>query len=214
MKEPEVWRSVSFSIGQNMYTPWDKERSDLIRDDRPYAGVTCAAAGLHAKNSHCMDSLELALGIIGPHSYAGEVQEEVHKLIGSTVPRGRDNQLKDEPIGYYVLPFTRGALGNTITCGSTELQIRFGWNLPNDFGISRIHPGLDSKASSDGRDLQLFMGSMQFGFYVFASAEFTSGLSMTVGRINLSFANVYQTEEFQGQRHNQNSGSITFSFSF
>jgi lipid A 3-O-deacylase len=45
-------------------------------------------------------------------------------------------------------------------------------------------------------------------------AEFTSGLSIAVSRINLSFANIYQTKEFEGQRDNQKYGSITCYFSF
>jgi len=262
-KDPESRRSLSFSLGQNMYTPDDKNRSDIIQDDRPYAGVTYATAGLHAKGDCLMDSLELALGLVGPHSYAGDVQEGVHELIGIRVPNGWDNQLKDEPIvnifyertwkslysgaerglGYDVLPFLGGALGNAITSGSAGVQARFGWNLPNDFGISRIHPGLDSKSSSDRRDPQPVSGSTSFGLYGFASlngmamarnifldgntfaeshsvdkkpfvAELTWGVSFELGRFQLSYAHVFQTKEFEGQRDNQKFGSITFSYSF
>jgi lipid A 3-O-deacylase len=182
-----------------------------------------------------MDSLELALGIVGPHSYAGEVQEGVHELIGIAVPNGWDNQLKDEPIvsifyertwkllysglegslSYNASPFIGGALGNAITCGHTGIQVRFGWNLPNDFGVSRIHPGVDSKSLSERRDTQPFSGNSRFGLYGFASlngiavarniffdgntfteshsvhkkpfiAEFTSGFSFEVSRFQLS----------------------------
>jgi lipid A 3-O-deacylase len=189
MNDPEHRRSVSLTIGQNMYTPDDIKRSDLIQDDRPYAGVIYAAVGLHTSGSVRMNSLELALGVVGPHSYAGAMQKEVHELIGSAVPNGWDNQLKDEPIvnifyertwksiqsgaggglGYDVLPFLGGALGNAVTRGSTGVQVRFGWNLPNDFGISRIHPSLDSKVFSDRQHPQPSTGSTRFGFYVFSS---------------------------------------------
>jgi lipid A 3-O-deacylase len=70
VNEPGFQHAVSFSIGQNIYTPEDLERSDLIQDDRPYAVITYLAIGLHSKNSHRMDSLELDLGIVGPYSYA------------------------------------------------------------------------------------------------------------------------------------------------
>jgi hypothetical protein len=263
MNDPERRRSVSVSVGQNMYTPEDIHRTDLIRDDRPYAGVIYAGTGLHTRGSNCMDSLEVPLGLVGPHSYAGEVHEEVHELIDSAVPKGWDNQLKDEPIvnlfyertwksiqsgvesglGYDVLPFLGGALGNAITSGSAGVQIRFGWNLPNDFGISYIHPGLDSKRSSDTRGTQTSSGSTRFGLYVFASAngmavarnifldgntfteshsvhkksfvaELTSGVSFELGRFQLSYAHVFQTKEFERQKDNQQFGSITFSYSF
>ena len=38
--DPALKRKVEFSIGQNMYTPADISRSDLIVNDRPYAGWT------------------------------------------------------------------------------------------------------------------------------------------------------------------------------
>jgi lipid A 3-O-deacylase len=76
VNEPGFQHAVSFSIGQNIYTPEDLERSDLIQDDRPYAGITYLAIGFHSKNSHRMDSLELDLGIVGPHSYAEQCQKQ------------------------------------------------------------------------------------------------------------------------------------------
>jgi len=75
VNEPGFQHAVSFSIGQNIYTPEDLERSDLIQDDRPYAGITYLAIGFHSKNNHRMDSLELDLGIVGPHSYAEQCQK-------------------------------------------------------------------------------------------------------------------------------------------
>jgi hypothetical protein len=263
MKEPELRRSGSFSIGQNMYTPEDINRSDLIREDRPYAGVTYAAVGFHAIASHRMESVELLLGIVNPHSYAGELQEKVHEFTGSTVPHGWDNQLDDEPIvnifyertwkllrsgtgrglGYDVLPSAGGALGNGITAGSAGVQARLGWNLPNDFGVSRIHPGLDSSTTPQRQGLKPVTDSTEFGCYVFAAlngmavaqnivldgntftdshsvdkkalvADLTLGFSVTIGRLGLSYASIYQTREFEGQRDNQKFGSITFSYFF
>lgn len=142
-----------------------------------------------------------------------------------------------------MLPFIGGSLGNALTCGDTGVQVRFGWNLPNDFGMARMHPGCDTKAALDRRDHGLPAGSTRFGIHVFAAvngmavarnilldgntftrshsvdkkffvADFTAVLSMTVGRLRMSFANVSQTEEFEGQGDNQKFGSISFSFSF
>jgi len=116
-KEPGLRRSVSLSLGQNMYIPEDKRQTDLIRDDRPYAGVTYGAVGLHAKNSRHMESLELAFGIVGPHSYAGDMQEEVHELIDSAVPNGWNNQLEDEPIVNIFYERTRKSLHSGLSGG-------------------------------------------------------------------------------------------------
>jgi len=81
VNEPGFQHAVSFSIGQNIYTPEDLERSDLIQDDRPYAGITYLAIGFHSKNSHRMDSLELDLGIVGPIPMPSSAKK--HYMTGS-----------------------------------------------------------------------------------------------------------------------------------
>ena len=96
INEPGFQRAVFLSVEQNIYTPEDLTRSDLIKDDRPYAGITYLAIGFHSKSSHRMDSLELDLGIVGPHSYAEQCQTKIHEWIDSTDPQGWDNQLEDE----------------------------------------------------------------------------------------------------------------------
>lgn len=252
-------RSLSFTIGQNIYTPEDINRSDLIPDDRPYAGITYATTGIHTSCKDRMDSLELVLGLVGPHSYAGEVQKGVHKLIGIGVAEGWDNQLKDEIIvnilyrrswksiqsgvsgglGYDVLPFLEGVFGNAITFGNAGLQARLGWNLPNDFGISRNLTGLGSQAYSGSPNQEPHKEGAQFGAYVFGSlsgmavtrnifldgntfadshsvdkepflGEFTWGVNFMLGHFQFNYAHVFQTKEFEGQRGSQKFGSITF----
>ena len=40
---------MSVSIGQDIYTPEDTDRKDLIEDDRPYAGIIYVSTGFHNK---------------------------------------------------------------------------------------------------------------------------------------------------------------------
>ena len=98
VNEPGFQRAVSLSIGQTMFTPEDVNRSDLIREDRPYAGMTYFGFALYSKSPRRMDILEIDLGIVGPHSYADECQKTIHRWIDSTRPNGWRNQLKDEPV--------------------------------------------------------------------------------------------------------------------
>ena len=98
VNDPGEQRSVSLSLGQNIYTPEDKERSELIPDDRPYAGITYLGLGLHSKNERLMDTLEFDLGIVGRHSYAEDIQRGVHVWTDSDDPKGWSHQLHDEPL--------------------------------------------------------------------------------------------------------------------
>jgi len=191
VNKPGTVRNVSVSIGQNMYAPEDLERSDLILDDRPYAGITYLGAGFHAKDSRRMDSFEINIGIVGPHSYAEQVQKTWHKFIDTTEPKGWDHQLKDELIlnlhyerkwkllksnfgkgvGFDLIPHAGAALGNALTGINTGAQARFGWHLPNDFGTFLIRPGSDTNAPMDEDDPRFYPVSPRLGCHVFAGVN-------------------------------------------
>jgi len=168
-------KTVSFSVGQNIYTPEDI--TDPFRDeqDRPYAGITYLGMGLHSRDTRIMNTWELYLGIVGPHSYAENVQKAVHRWTHSDYPLGWEDQIKDEPFVnlYYerkwrffrrpVLESLEGdlishagcAVGNALTAANAGGQVRIGPTLPNDFGTFSIRPGADSSAPVDGSDPRL-----------------------------------------------------------
>jgi lipid A 3-O-deacylase len=188
VNEPGFTRNISISVGQNMYAPEDLERTDLVPDQRPYAGIAYLAVGFHSKNSRRMDTLEIDLGILGPHSYAEQVQKTWHNWIDTTEPMGWDHQLKDEPIlnvfyerkwkvlqsqglegfAYDFIPHLGCSLGNAFTGANFGGQFRFGWNLPNDFGTFLIRPGSDTNAPVDGNDPRFFPAFERFGIHLFA----------------------------------------------
>lgn len=177
--DPALKRKVEFSIGQNMYTPADITRSDLIVNDRPYAGWTYGAAAFHTRSKEWMDTIELQLGMIGPQSYADETQKAVHDLRDLQRPNGWEHQLKNEPgvVAIYerkwqLPPIFRhgnfamdgishlgGSLGNVSTYANTGVETRLGWNLPDDFGVSLIRPAGNTA----------FSVKQQQGGYLFAA---------------------------------------------
>jgi lipid A 3-O-deacylase len=191
VNDPGEQRSVSVSFGQNIYTPEEKERSDLIIDDRPYAGITYLGFGLHSKSERQMDTLEFDLGIVGRHSYAEDVQKEVHSWTDSADPKGWSHQLHDEPIlnlyferkwkafntgslgglGFDCIPHMGVAVGNAYTGVNLGGQVRFGWKVPNDFGTYLIRPGSDSNAPVDDADPRLFRPFHRFGVHLFFAVD-------------------------------------------
>lgn len=191
VNDPGEVRTISFSFGQNIYTPEDKGRNDLIQDDRPYAGITYLGLGLHSKNRYRMDTLEFDLGIVGRHSYAEDCQEEVHRWIASAEPRGWSHQLHDEPVlniyferkwrtlqartsrgfGFDCIPHMGIAVGNAYTAANLGGQVRLGWNLPNDFGTYLIRPGSDSSAPMDDTDPRFFRPFRHFGIHLFFAVD-------------------------------------------
>lgn len=171
----EYRKTVSFSMGQNIYTPEDITKTSQDSKDRPYAGITYLGMGFHSRNAHIMNTWELYLGIVGPHSYAENVQKAAHRWTHSDYPLGWEGQLRDEPFAnlYYerkwrvpgkpligplesdLIPHGGFAVGNALTAANAGGQVRIGPNLPNDFGTFSIRPGADSNAPVDGSDPRL-----------------------------------------------------------
>ncbi|MDO9515928.1 MAG: lipid A deacylase LpxR family protein [Syntrophales bacterium] len=263
INKPGYRRSVSFSFGQGMYTPEEIERSDLMADERPYAGITYLAVGFHGKNTQQMDTLEFNVGIIGPHSYVEAGQKVSHRWVAATDPQGWDHQLRDEPIinafferkwrllrteygrglTYDFIPHIGGGVGNAFTGANVGGEIRFGWNLPNDFGTYIIRPGSDGNAPLDSSDPRLFRLFRRLGVHLFLAADgtavarnilldgntfrdshsvdkehfvacFVGGIGIIAGRFKITYAHVYQTKEFKTQKKDQQYGAISVSCTF
>ncbi len=96
VNKPGFQHAFSIAIGQSIYTPDDISLDYLVLEDRPYAGILSLAFGIHSLSSRRVDTLEINLGMVGPHSYAEQMQKFIHRLTGSTRPEGWHNQLKDE----------------------------------------------------------------------------------------------------------------------
>ncbi len=147
-----VYRS-GIALGQVIQTPSDLQRRDLITDDVPYAGVLTMQSTWYAYNDDEFRGLEITLGILGPLSLAEASQKAIHRVTGSEVPRGWDNQLPSEPLAnvnvmhkrkllrwqsasplaFDLALDTHAALGNLFTKISAGLELRLGTNLPGGF---------------------------------------------------------------------------------
>lgn len=176
-------KRVTYAAGQTMYTPENVFATQIVPEDRPYAGFLFGSAGITSDTGETLDRFNLALGIVGPSSKAFEVQEFVHESRDILTPRGWDNQLKDEPglilsyekvwknyanfgfwgLGADVMPKVGGAVGNIQTYGSTGVTFRLGKDLPSDYGVPKIRPRMVGS--------EYFVPTDDFGFYFFADFE-------------------------------------------
>ena len=176
---PQFTHKVEFSIGQNMYTPIDISKYELISDDRPYAGWLYVFTSYHRKRvvnkiADFMDTVEVQFGMVGQASFAEETQKFVHNVFDRQRPNGWDNQLSNEPglvmvferkwlshpgltgMGYDAITHLGGALGNVQTYLNGGVELRFGWNVPKKFGVSLIRPAGSTRLSVDD-DFSLYI---------------------------------------------------------
>jgi len=180
--------NIGFVFGQNMYAPNDLELKNPDPRDRPYAGWLYGGAffqrrGLTAGDVPVSESVEVDLGIIGPESLGETMQKWFHSTIASITPQGWAHQLKTEPgleIKYARLwrltpssesaryfdfiPYAGGNVGNVLIAGNLGATVRFGWNLPDDFGI----PIIDSPYSFSGGSRN---DTRKFSVYGFGRVE-------------------------------------------
>lgn len=71
---------LTFSIGQEVYTPSDIETTEISEQDRPYVGFLALKAGWsYVKKKHGINS-SLLLGVAGNASGAGGFQRWYHKV--------------------------------------------------------------------------------------------------------------------------------------
>ena len=248
--------NLSGGFGQQIYTPADTDIKYLQKDDRPYAGYLYGFIGLHTKQENRLDNWELALGMIGPSALAEQSQNEVHRIGGIDRAKGWDNQLKDEPtlqltwsriwrlndtnmggLDWDVLPRVGASLGTPITAAGLGGEVRWGWNLPQDFGTSTIRPGSgfgvpEAQMLANGFSLYLFAGldGSAVGYNSFLDGnlwksshdvdkfplvgEVNGGIAMRIHRFQVSYTHVFRTKEFHGQEKYQNYGSITVGYTF
>lgn len=241
-----------YALGQSMFTPENITISDPPLQDRPYAGWLYGTIGLGLETGRQLDQFALSIGMVGPASLAEQSQKIVHRTIDSDKPEGWNTQLRNEPglvVTYQrswrqfaaatfagnqldISPHTGVALGNVFTYTNAGVTLRYGGQLPNDYGPPRIQPGLPGSAD--------FSPVADFGWYLFAGVDgravarniFLDGNTFRDSRsvnketlvgdlqfgivldwpaIRFSYTHVFRTSEFTTQESQDNFGAISIS---
>ncbi|MFA5313518.1 MAG: lipid A deacylase LpxR family protein [Methanomassiliicoccales archaeon] len=177
-------KAIGLTLSQYIYTPEDISAKYPSYFDRPYAGWLYFGCMYMAYDSRNMDLWEIDAGIMGPHSYAEQVQKQIHRWTGSQIPQGWDTQLDDE-IGldliyqkkykvrwrdyFDVIPQGTLAWGNIHTYGSCGVSMRLGYNVPNDFGMFRMEPAT-KLAKSNRKSFGCYLIGSANGWYVIRNA--------------------------------------------
>lgn len=145
-----------YAIGQTIHTPKNKKSSELIKDDRPYAGHLYTHYEIAEPESATkVLRYGVQFGIIGPYSYAEETQKFIHRILDNNDPAGWDNQLNTEatinlnaeyhgvmntPGKYWDILYAYGLqVGNVQTSLDSNLTLRIGSNLSNTMVVDPIN---------------------------------------------------------------------------
>lgn len=243
-------------VGQSIFTPSDISIAAPQPNDRPYAGWLYGSVGAISDTGYRLDNLVLTVGMVGPSSLAGSTQKLVHRIVDDQDPQGWGNQLRDEPgivltyerkwrqlyeispfgWGVDLTPSVGGSVGNIYTHALAGAVVRFGYDLPSDYGPPLIRPNLP------GSDF--FVPSKVFGWYLFAGIDgravarnvfldgnsfrdggpsvdkypfvggLQGGIAFTVDGVRIAYTHSFHTKEFEGQPENDAFGAVTVSWRF
>ncbi len=249
---------ISFSYAHQIFTPQDLEKSELITDDRIYAGYSYFQAGLYQSYEKNLKSLIMQIGVVGPSSGMEDIHKFIHDLIGSPQPEGWDNQLKNElalqlnystkdyidtgkflDLDSVIIPEYGFELGNISTKAYTAALVRWGWNIPEDYGVSPIDGNsyskiplnssvnyqngwsfcfnFSAKANLVIRDIFLDGNSLQESHSVeknYLRGDAGYGFSLAYDRYSLDYLRTHTTKTFKEQKNFTSYGSLLFSYNY
>jgi hypothetical protein len=182
--------ALTFSLSQLMVTPENLQESDPIYKDLPYVGYLSGSITLWSRSSESLTGYGIGLGVVGPNSGAEATQKWVHKLTGSTNPKGWDNQLGTDVIGELhafhaqrlfrenigsgihqeMAWVTGGTLSNFVSSGELGMSWRIGTNLP-----ANIIPDYSGASSAIGLPGSLDASGSGMEFIAYSYLEERSG---------------------------------------
>lgn len=176
---------AAWRFSQQMYTPIDISRSDVVGDDRPYAGLLYGGVSLFDNQQHerwrQFTGMHVDLGWVGPASLAEPTQKVIHDVTDSEKPEGWNHQLDFEPVvnlaakrGWIAQRHMAGleveagpsaglALGNLYTYASAGLEARIGQGLERSYSIPSVAPSATGQA--------WFRPGGDFAWFAFVNVE-------------------------------------------
>ncbi len=145
----------TISLQEMIITPTELNSTKPNYDDVAYSGTLGFHFSLYAWNKDEFDQFRISTGVVGPLSGAEQIQTYIHKITGSTEPKGWDNQLDNHfflNFGYlkgyksYTKEFSGDIrlewfnsgfadLGNYYIGAGGGTLLRFGQNMPYNFNV-------------------------------------------------------------------------------
>jgi len=158
LEVPDARVAAGVTLAHHIYTPEDITLPNPPTTDRPFAGYFAVGFFVNRTGPNVHDHLGVEIGVTGHASFAEPAQIFVHSALPDQVkPRGWRTQLSDELtiqtrlqrtwrwrvsegtlFDVEVLPRVAGELGTVFIRATGEVTGRVGYNLPDDFGPSRV----------------------------------------------------------------------------
>ena len=229
---------TELTLGQEIYTPEETWRAELIEDDRPYAGWAYVGTALFAERDTlstrrtAFNVIGFQLGVVGPAAGAESTQRLIHQRKDVMMPQGWDNQLQNElgvvfnytrgfrrSLGqrerHDVTPYLVAAVGNVLTHVGGGVRLRSGVGLDSAAAPQRgwhVFTEIEARAVA----WNIFLDGNTHAESHSVEKERVVGRA-AVGfeyggeRVRVRFATEVRSLEFTGQHEPDQFSSLTFS---
>lgn len=240
--------AAAVGVEQHIYTATDITVANPPANDHPYGGWLSLNLAFQRADATRHDHFELDLGVVGQWSGAEAVQKFIHSVVPEEVtPQGWPTQLgnelainftyertwRTEPakvrgVAFDMLPAAGFDLGNVFIRARGKATLRFGYNLPDDFGPPSLLGHADHTAPKPEGDWSVYVyatgGADAVARNIFLDgntfsdsrstdredlvARFTLGLFARWKLAYLGWSQTWETKTFDAEPNGQTFGSI------
>ncbi|WP_179025159.1 lipid A deacylase LpxR family protein [Shewanella sp. Scap07] len=185
------------TLTQQMWTPGEIELDTPQPYDRPYAGYLSIEAFSASYHDSLAQKNWLSVGVIGPASGTEHLQSFVHKITGSSEPKGWDHQIGNqltlqaayeidtllyrqsitEQTQWELSGFGHAQAGNFRSQADVGMIVRWGNQLSNNFGHLSQHTGHVGNITSVSQSSSWFTYARGFVGYRFNDLTLDGDLS-------------------------------------
>lgn len=253
-----TWRP-HYGIGHEIYTAGARRAVNPPADDHPYSAWAYGIIGCSWDDGESLDVLTARIGVVGPSARGEDIQNGYHTFLGVSKLNGWDTQLHDEPgvnlewrrswrirlaggsrgFGADVVPSLFAQFGTVRDSMAAGAQLRFGKNLPDDYGVTDLRTGgveaTPRRAGAYGfapnslygfvearGELWLWNMALDGNLYHDSRevnsrtgvAQFGCGVAAHWGLTRLAFSQYVRTREFATQNGNFWFGALTLTQAF
>lgn len=189
------------------FTPTSIKSNEILRNDRPFAGVIMLksfAVSVDTLHKSRLSSV-LSTGMLGPAAFAGKMQKKIHSWTGDAEPMGWQYQIKNEVVINYELNYEKEIFNvPNIVSLNTNSGIRLGTLSDKIQGgatltIGRFDSPFQTREKRIKNNYQLYFYTQPLVSLVGYDATMQGGIinrnspyTLTAGQINrFTFQNSY-----------------------
>lgn len=189
------------------FTPTSIKSNEILRNDRPFAGVIMLksfAVSVDTLHKSRLSSI-LSTGMLGPAAFAGKMQKKIHSWTGDPEPMGWQYQIRNEVVINYELNYEKEIFNiPNIVSLNTNSGIRLGTLSDKIQGgatltIGRFDSPFQTREKKIKNNYQLYFYTQPLVSLVGYDATMQGGIinrsspyTLTAGQINrFTFQNSY-----------------------